>query len=103
MCPISNYKLRVIDAWIDHPLGSFLDKGIRCTISTDDPFSFNNTLEDEYHACVEKLNLHPSVLPLIAKNGFLVADLPETEKELFIQEIDLGWAEFLNGAANDRI
>jgi hypothetical protein len=45
--------------------------------------------------------LHPSVLPVIAKNGFSVADLPEIEKELFIKEIDLGWAEFLNGAESD--
>ena len=38
MCPISNYKLRVVDSWQDHPLELFLDRGIRCTVSTDDPF-----------------------------------------------------------------
>ena len=94
MCPISNYKLQVVDSWQDHPLQSFLNKGIQCTISTDDPFSFNNTLEDEYHACVEKLGLSISDLVQIAKNGFIVSDLSNSEKERFIEEIDRTWGEF---------
>ena len=96
MCPISNYKLRVIDNWTDHPLGLFLDKGIRCTISTDDPFSFNNSLEDEYFACVNKLGLPPEKLIEVAKNGFHVADLPSADKAAFMKEIDHVWNEFSN-------
>lgn len=96
MCPISNYKLGVVKSWIDHPLGLFLERGINCTISTDDPFSFNNSLEDEYLACVEKLELHPSKLVDIAKNGFLVADLPINIKNLFLDEIDTIWNNFLS-------
>ena len=94
MCPISNYKLRAVQSWTEHPLGLFLEKGIRCTISTDDPLSFNNTLEDEYNACIEKLGLPPSKLADVAKNGFYVADLPSNVKKLFIQEIDDAWNEF---------
>ena len=96
MCPISNYKLRVVDDWTDHPLGLFLDKGIRCTISTDDPLSFNNSLEDEYFACVDKLGLPTEKLIEVAKNGFHVADLPESKKQTFMQEIDQAWKEFSN-------
>jgi adenosine deaminase len=94
MCPISNFKLQVVDSWQDHPLPSFLKKGIQCTISTDDPFSFNNTLEDEYHACVNKLGLPISDLVQIAKNGFIVSDLSNLEKKRFIEEIDRTWDEF---------
>ena len=94
MCPISNYKLQVVDAWKDHPLCSFLKKGIQCTISTDDPFSFNNTLEDEYHACVSKLGLPISDIVQIAKNGFIVSDLSNSEKNQFIDEIDRIWGDF---------
>ena len=96
MCPISNYKLRVVDDWTDHPLGLFLDKGIRCTISTDDPLSFNNSLEDEYFACVNKLGLPTEKLIEVAKNGFHVADLPQSKKQTFMQEIDQVWKEFSN-------
>lgn len=94
MCPISNYKLKVVESWQDHPLGLFLKKGIRCTISTDDPFSFDNNLEKEYQACIDKLNLPPKLLPEIAKNGFLVSDLPHKQKNFFIKSIDQAWAEY---------
>ena len=94
MCPISNYKLRVVDSWQDHPLELFLDRGIRCTVSTDDPFSFNNSLEDEYLACVEKLGLPPSRLVEIAKNGFHVADLPMRERDYFLHDIDESGVNF---------
>jgi len=100
MCPISNYKLRAVESWTEHPLGLFLEKGIRCTISTDDPLSFNNTLEDEYTACIEKLGLPPSKLVDVAKNGFYVADLPSNVKELFNKEIDDAWNEFSGSDSN---
>ena len=54
VCPISNYKLRVVKDWIDHPLKQF-DLGISCTISRDDPFSFDNTLCEEYLVCMDQL------------------------------------------------
>ena len=102
MCPISNYKLQVIDQWDDHPLGLFLKKGIRCTVSTDDPFSFNNSLEDEYLACVEKLKLSPDKLVGIAKNGFHVADIPLKEKEFYMREIDQAWKDFSSTDSSDN-
>ena len=97
MCPISNYKLKVINTWAEHPLKFFIEKGICCTLSTDDPFSFNNTLEEEYLNCLENLNMDPVDLIKLAKNGFEVADLnSEKKKDLFaeinklIQAIDEG-------------
>ena len=57
MCPISNYKLRVVKSWKDHPLREFLSRGICCTVSTDDPLSFNNSLLDEYEALKTKIGL----------------------------------------------
>ena len=97
MCPISNYKLKVINTWSEHPLKFFIEEGICCTLSTDDPFSFNNTLEEEYLNCLEKLNMEPTDLIKLAKNGFEVADLNlDKKKDLFVeinklvQEIDEG-------------
>lgn len=103
MCPISNYKLRVVDKWTDHPLNLFLEKGIMCTISTDDPFSFGNSLEDEYLACVEKLNLPPVKLVEIAKNGFYIANLPVDQKDYFLRQIDQVWRDFSSNDKGSRI
>ena len=94
MCPISNFKLRVIDEWIDHPLGDFLNRGIKCTLSTDDPLSFNNNLVDEYMACSDKLSMPVDQLITLVKNGFGVSSLTQSEKNTFYREIDLLWDDF---------
>jgi adenosine deaminase len=75
ICPISNFKLRVINDWDQHPLSAFMDKELLCTISTDDPLSFNNSLSQEYEVCHKRLGLNPLQLAKLAWNGFEVADL----------------------------
>ena len=88
ICPISNYKLQVVKEWSEHPLKNFLGQGIRCTLSTDDPFSFKNNLVQEYETCFEKLSLSVGEIATLAKNGFEVATMDEGMKRSFQQEID---------------
>ncbi len=88
ICPISNYKLRIFDRWKNYPIRQFLDRGIRCTISTDDPLSFANRLTDEYLALHREMNFSATELAQLAKAGFEVADLPENEKITHLKEID---------------
>ena len=87
VCPISNYKLRVVKDWTDHPLKQFLDLGISCTISTDDPFSFHNTLCEEYMVCIDKLRCSIADIGCLARMGFEVADMDLSEKHLAQAEI----------------
>ena len=88
MCPISNYKLRVIGNWSEHPIKLFIKNGIRCTISTDDPLSFNNSIIDEYVTLNEKLSLEIPELADLIINGFEVADLREEIKSNFIEDVN---------------
>jgi adenosine deaminase len=88
MCPISNYKLRVIDRLEEHPIKNFMKKGIRCTVSTDDPLSFNNSLTDEFVALYEKLSLSFQEIAELIANGFHVADLEKRQKNEFLMQID---------------
>jgi len=88
ICPISNVKLDVIDSLEDHPIRQFFDQGLRCTISTDDSFSFGNTVEDEYSALGAGLNFKPSELAAFAKNGFEVALVDQATKAQWIAEVD---------------
>lgn len=88
LCPISNYKLRVFDNWNDYPIRKFLKKGIRCTISTDDPFSFGNCLNDEYKYLVRYMDFSASEIAGIAKAGFDIADLQDYQKKESINQID---------------
>ena len=86
--PISNYKLRVIGNWSEHPIKLFIKNGIRCTISTDDPLSFNNSIIDEYVILHEKLSLRIPELADLIINGFEVADLPEEKKSNLIENVN---------------
>lgn len=88
MCPISNYKLRVVDRLENHPIKEFLNKGIRCTVSTDDPLSFNNSLNDEFLALFEHLSLTHQEIANLVSNGFQVADLDENTKSKFLIQIE---------------
>lgn len=88
VCPISNVKLDVIDNIKDHPMRKFFDRGLRCTISTDDPFSFGNTVEDEYAALSGGLKFTNDELKQIAKNGFEVALVDDAIRAKWIAELD---------------
>lgn len=73
ICPISNVKLGVVPSPEQHPIRRLKKAGVLCTISTDDPISFGNTLEDEYHFLARHLGFSPPELLEIARNGFQVS------------------------------
>jgi len=88
VCPISNIKLQVVPSLADHPIRKLMRAGVRCTVSTDDPFAFGNSLTDEYEALMEELQFTPAELAEVVSNGFTVASLPEEEKVRNRREID---------------
>lgn len=88
ICPISNVKLQNVPNISLHPVLKLEDAGIPCTLNTDDPFIFGNTLTDEYLAVAEGLHASPKQLAQFARNSFTTADLAESSKREAIAEID---------------
>ena len=88
ICPISNVKLDVVQDLQSHPIREFFDRGLRCTISTDDPFSFGNTIEDEYTALSAACGFSHEELRQIARNGFEVALVDDRQRALWLAELD---------------
>lgn len=88
VCPISNERLRVFESLEAHPLRLLKDSGVICTINTDDPLCFANTLVDEYTELAERMEFAPSDLAEFAKNGFRTADLERSEIEGYLAAID---------------
>lgn len=88
MTPISNVKLLAVPSFAEHPIKRFLDAGVRCTISTDDPMLFGNRLNDEYLALGTEGGLDRRTLVKIARNGFEVADLPLATKQAYLAQLD---------------
>lgn len=88
VCPLSNLKLQVVPAIAQHPIRQLFDAGIRCTLSTDDPFSFGNTLSDEYAALAIEAGFSAAELAQLARNGFAVASIVESERDWCFGEIE---------------
>ena len=90
VCPISNLKLQVegIPTMDKHPIRQLFDQGVRCTVSSDDPFMFGNTLSEDYYALAMDLNFTEAEPAQIAKNGFEVADYESPEKQACINTLD---------------
>jgi adenosine deaminase len=87
VCPISNLKLGVAPSLRDHPLRRLRAAGVVCTISTDDPISFGNTLQDEYEILAREMNFSPAELADIARAGFQVALVNESQREQWLKEL----------------
>lgn len=87
ICPISNLKLKVVPSIAAHPIRQYMQAGINCTLSTDDPLCFNNTLIDEYLILANEANFTIPELAQLARNGWKVADIPEEERARQVAEI----------------
>lgn len=87
MTPISNVKLRAVPSMREHPIGRFMAAGVPCTISTDDPMVFGNSLKEEYAAMAMDAGLTRRELVQIAANGFAVADLPADVKAGYLTRL----------------
>ncbi len=88
VCPLSNVKLRVVASIAEHPLRTLMQAGVRCTISTDDPLVFANTLNGEYAVLATEAGFTRAELAQLARNGWAVADVPEATRVAMHAEID---------------
>jgi adenosine deaminase len=87
ICPISNVGLQVVASFKDHPLRHLMLAGVRCTISTDDPLCFANSVSEEYETLVTELTFTNAELAQLARNGWEVADVPAETRKAMLAEI----------------
>lgn len=88
LCPISNLKLGIVTSIADHSIRRIFDAGVRCTVSTDDPMCFGNTLFDDYKELATDCNFTPAELAKLARNGFEIALLDADTKAALLREVD---------------
>ncbi len=62
VCPSSNVITSTVESLEKHPLKKFISLGIPCSINTDDPGIFDNTLGGEFKIAIEKMGLTESDL-----------------------------------------
>jgi adenosine deaminase len=88
ICPLSNVRLRVVPDIASHPIRALMQAGVNCTVSTDDPLCFANTVTGEYAALAEEAGFTRRELARVARNGWSVADVAEADRRRWIAEID---------------
>jgi adenosine deaminase len=88
ICPISNVGLRVVPDLASHPIRALMKAGVNCTVSTDDPLCFANTLSGEYAALASEAGFTRGELAQVARNGWAVADVSGGDRRARLAEID---------------
>ena len=87
LCPLSNTALRVIDDLREHPVRSFLRRGVLATVHSDDPAYFGGYLVDNYVAVAEALELSRAEVAELAANGFRGSWLGEEAVEEWVGRV----------------
>ena len=88
VCPISNIGLKVFPTIKEHPIRRLMLAGVRCTVSTDDPLCFANSIKEEYATLADELTFTRAELAQIASNGWEVADVPADVRKAMLAEIE---------------
>lgn len=73
VCVSSNVALGVVPSVAAHPLRAFLDAGVRCVPSTDDPTLFGTDAAAEYARLHEEAGIGVRELARLAADGFAAA------------------------------
>ena len=87
VCPLSNVKLRVVDALREHPLKTMLHKGLRVTINSDDPAYFGGYADANYAETAQALSLTQAELSTLARNSFTSSWLSAAERTPHLEAI----------------
>lgn len=88
VCPLSNYKLKVVRNMNNHPLAEMLDKGLMVTVNSDDPAYFGGYINENYLAAARSLNLTQEQIVRLAKNSFQASFLDAQDKRRMIEKVD---------------
>ncbi|MFJ3229817.1 adenosine deaminase [Streptomyces sp. NPDC086787] len=90
LCPLSNVRLRAVDALTEHPLRRMMEAGLLCTVNSDDPAYFGGYVADNYHAVRAALGLTKEQMRELARNSFLASFLADDEERRarYLAEVD---------------
>ena len=88
VCPLSNFKLKVVHDMSKHPIAEMLAKGMMVTVNSDDPAYFGGYINENYLALAHALHLTQEQITKLAKNSFAASFLDEDEKLRLIEKVD---------------
>ncbi len=69
VCPGSNIALGLYPSWRKHPIGELFDRGVKVTVSTDDPPFFGTTMAREFERLAEAFDWDGAVFRKITQTA----------------------------------
>lgn len=85
--PQSNYCTGVVSLAQPHPLRTMQDRGLLCTVNSDDPALFSSDLSNEYVTLAAQ-GFSLEELYSLDRNAALVSFMSESEKEGVLKTLD---------------
>ena len=80
MCPTSNRQTHAVENMEDYPFMSYLEKGVKVTLNTDDPAIEGTTLADEYRYMEQTFGLTREQEKILLTNAVDAAFTSESVK-----------------------
>ncbi|MEZ4386590.1 MAG: adenosine deaminase [Candidatus Krumholzibacteriia bacterium] len=87
LCLASNVQTRAVSTLQDHPIGRYLEAGLRVTLNTDNRLVSDTTVTNEYALAVEAFDLDLDDVLGLVLNGFKAAFLPLADKRRLIEQV----------------
>jgi len=87
-CPGSNIALGIYKSWRQHPIGQLYDRGVKVTVSTDDPPFFSTTMRNEYDRLAEAFDWDEGVFTKIARTSIDAAFCDADTKANIVRRLE---------------
>ncbi|WP_108482591.1 adenosine deaminase [Oceaniglobus ichthyenteri] len=88
VCPGSNIALGVYKTWADHPIHALRERGVKVTVSTDDPPFFHTTMTDEYDRLAATFDWDEGVFEDIENTSLSAAFCDQATKDALKKRLE---------------
>ncbi|HRK43077.1 MAG TPA: adenosine deaminase [Gemmobacter sp.] len=88
VCPGSNIALGLYPDWRKHPIGQLFDRGVKVTVSTDDPPFFHTTMSHEWDRLAEALDWDQGVFDTLNRTALDAAFCDAETKDKIAKKLE---------------
>ena len=92
VCPGSNVALGLYPSFRDHPINQLYERGVKVTVSTDDPPFFHTTMRNEYAQLAEAFDWDDGVFAKIARTSLDAAFCDADTRSRILKTLEPGHA-----------
>ena len=86
-CPTSNIATKIYEDYVDHPVKTLFDQGVKVTVNSDDPPFFNATINGEYKV-MEDLGLNEKELTSLTHNAIKYSFCDDENKNKLLAKLN---------------